>query len=285
MTRIVTMACVLAGVAGSAMATQVEFRLVERRGQTAWNSGQPTSVPLNDNILNLAVQARVVNGGQDEALGNFGFDITTNEAQTDGTLNYARISNLDGTYNTGATQYASTLGSVVGQSGLATGYAYLAGINPNFNGLINASGGSFTDNPAIHEIGLVTGSPTGNSLLLITDTMGAGAPDTYPGTGSTAPLDHALADQYFAADGNWIDVYHFNYTILSNAIRQIHFNLNNAQAQTFNGLALANGVWGPNSPTNATTTSAGVDISVTPAPGAAALLGLGGLVAARRRRN
>ncbi len=292
-------ACVLAGIAGAAQASTVEFRIVERRGQIAWtgtNFGF-TSIPgvppipnlalasgsnvTNDEVLNFAVQARVVGGLPGEALGNFGFDVVSNDQTARGTLTRSSISDASGAYT--PTNYGSN--STVGRGGLSSIYGYLAGINPNFNGLINTSGGSFTENPAVNDLGLVTGSPTGNSLLLLTDTQGAGAPDTYSGVGTTAPLDSAVADSYLGADGNFRDVYHFNYYMSSNAIRTVTFSLANAQAQTFFDLALANGVWGPNNPLNAVAVATGASVVVTPAPASVALLGLGGLVAARRRRT
>ena len=79
-------------------------------------------------------------------------------------------------------------------------------------------------------------------------------------------------------------MYHFNYAISSNASRTAVFTIAGAQAQTFSFLALANGVWGPGAPLNAVTSASGAQIVITPAPASVALLGLGGLLAARRRR-
>lgn len=278
----VLLACVVAGVAGAAQAATVEFRIVERRGQTTWNASAATSVPLNDSLFNFAVQARVVGSSTGEALGNFSFDVASTDSESDGAFQHARISLLDGTYNVGANQYQGT-GNILG-SGLAVPYAYLSGINPNFNGLINTTGGSFVNNPAINEMGLVTGSPTGDKLLSVLDTLGNGRPDTAGPADTSATLDSGAAVSYFGA-GGFVDVYHFNYTVSSTATRQIHFELMNVQAQTFASLALANGVWGPANPVNAQSGGVGIDVNVTPAPGAAALLGLGGFVAARRRRT
>lgn len=282
-------ACAIASIAGSAQAGTVSFRIVERRTQTSFNPNLPSSV-TNDNVLNFAVLARVT--GLGESLGNFAFDITSNDAQAAGTFNRSRIS-IAGSpnYDNTATQYSNN--STVGVGGIAASYAYLANINPFFNGLINQTGGSFTDNPAVNEIGLVAGSPTGSFLLLSTDQTGDGNPDTYagndtgipPNNGDTAALDPALAAQFFASNTE-IEVYRFNYNIISTATRALTFSVSNAQAQTFINLGFANGVWGPNNPQNATAvTTAGATVAIVPAPGAAALLGLGGLVAARRRRN
>jgi MYXO-CTERM domain-containing protein len=276
-------ACIVAGIAGAAQAASVEFQIVERRGQVAW-TGTAQPAGTNDAILNFSVLARVVGGLPGEALGNFGFDIVSNDGTGSGTFFKGSISNADGTYNTGATQYNNN--ATVGRGGLSTIYSYLAGINPNFNGLINTDGGSFVQNPAVEDLGLVTGSPTGGALLALADTQGTGNPDTYSGSGDSAPLDPQLAFDFLGADNHFVAVYNFNYVLSSNAIRAVTFSIANAQAQTFASLALANGVWGPANPVNATAVLAnGATVLVTPAPGAAALLGLGGLLAARRRRN
>jgi MYXO-CTERM domain-containing protein len=275
------MACVLAGVAGAAQASSVEFRIVERRSQTAWNAAAATSVPLNDNLLNLSVQARVVGGAPGESLGNFGFNIIlTGEGQANGTLATAAISNALGQYT--PTSYGN--GATIGRFGLAHSYTYLAGLNAAFNGSINASSGSWTET-ADNDIGLITGSPTAQGMLDLFDTTASGFPDTYPGTGTSASIDSALAGQYLGADGNFVQIYNFNYTISSSTARNIQFHIDGAQAQTFQSWALANTVWGPGNPVNASSISTtDLSIAVTPAPGAMALLGLGGLVAARRRR-
>ena len=293
-------ACIVASIAGAAQAATVEFRIVEVRSQSSWSGTffgtnflpatttpnqtlAPAGSVTNDETVNFAVQARVVGGAPGEALGNFGFDIVTNDATSNGQFTRASISNADGSFNTAAaSRYNSN--STVGRGGLSAVYSYLAGINPNFNGLINTDGGSFIQNPAVNDLGLITGSPTGGALLLLADTGGTGNPDTYIG-GTTADLDPALASAFMGADGTFRDVYHFNYYFSSNAARTVTFSVANPQAQTFLSLAFANGVWGPANPVNAAASASGASIVITPAPGAAALLGLGGLVAARRRRN
>ena len=272
-------ACIVASIAGAAQAATVEFRIVERRGQVAW-TGTAQPAGTNDAILNFSVLARVVGGVSGEALGNFGFDLVSNDATGNGAFTKALISNADGTYAP-STTYSNN--ATVGRGGLARPYSYLAGISPEFNGVINMTSGSFIQNPLVEDLGLITGSPTGQALLDVADTDFDGLPDTYPGSGTTAPLDPALGSAYFGATG-FVAVYNFNYTIASNAIRTITFSVANAQAQTFLSLAVANGVWGPANPQNATTLASGALVAVTPAPGAAALLGLGGLMVARRRR-
>ncbi len=272
----VLLACVVAGVAGAAEAATVQFRIVERRGQSSWNPIAAQSAPLNDSILNFAVQARVVGGTSSESLGNFSFDITSNEAEGNGTLTTARICLADGSYVNDAALPPYTAANpnpfgnnaAIGTGGLSKVYSYLAGINANFNGLINTNGGSFSNNPAINEIGLVTGSPTGAALLAIFDSGGSGAPDTYPGSGSTAPVDALTAAAFLGAGENWVNVYNFNYVMSSTATRQVHFDIANHQAQIFSTFALANNTWGPGAPANAVTGAVGVDIEVIPAPAA-----------------
>ncbi len=287
-------AIALVAAAGAVHAQSVEFRIVERRGQTSWTPAT-TLAPLNDGVLDLAVQARVVGGTAGRGIGNFNFNVTTTsgEAESRGSLARARISNTGtGTYNTSATQY--DLSSTLGQGGLAATYIYLAGINGAFNGVINSSSGTYTNNAAEQDIGLITGAPIGGSLLTtfgsagVVDANGDPVPDTYPGTGTTATLDNALANTYLGANGNFVDLYHFRYTITNSTIdRTIVFAITGAAAQTFGSLASSSGVWGPAGITDATV-SVGSPLSfrvIVPAPASAALLGLGGLMAARRRRT
>lgn len=288
-------AIALVAAAGAVHAQTVEFRIVERRGQTQWNTTQPTSVPANDNLLDFAVQARVVGGAQNLGIGNFNFNVvtTSGEAESRGTLARAKISNAGtGAYDTNPATMFNT-NSTLGQGGLAATYIYLAGINGAFNGVINSNSGTYVNNPAEQDIGLVTGAPIGGSLLTtfgaggLTDANGDPVPDTWT-DGTTAPLDSALANTFLGANGNFIDLYHFRYTITNNTLdRVIHFAITGAAAQTFSSLASSSGVWGPAGITDATVNvGQGLDFHViVPAPASAALLGLGGLMAARRRRT
>jgi hypothetical protein len=133
----------LVGFGGASNAQSVQFRLIERTGQTAFNS--------SDSLLEIAVQVRVTGGN----LGGFNFDIHTGDAEARGTLSRARISNSDHTYFSGSPWAPN---SSVGTGGVASTFSYLAGINSSFNGLINVSGGSFTNNPNENEIGLIAGA-------------------------------------------------------------------------------------------------------------------------------
>ncbi len=272
---------VILATAGTAYGQTVEFRIVERQGQT--------SIPIpfgatatTDGVLNFAIQARVTGGTASQFLGNFSFDIVAaGEADSNGTLTKLLTSNVDGSY---AANTAQSSNGTVGRGGLSAIYAYLAGIGQSFNGLINTSGGTFTNTLGNQEIGLIAGSPTGNSLLLLTDTGGSGNPDTYPGSGTAAPIDPTIASTYLGAGGNFVDVYRFKYTLTLASTRVITFNLVNPTAQIASSLLLANGVWGPANPLNVPVTTSGVIFGM-PAPGSAFLLSLAGLTATWRRRT
>jgi MYXO-CTERM domain-containing protein len=284
MNRICVSALALAALAGAANA-QVEFRFVERTGQTVASSA--------DSLLEIAVQARVTGGSN---LGGFNFNISTTDSESAGTLQLARTMN-GYVFGVGNAYYAGTpwtAGSIVGIHGLAGQYSYLAGINGYFNGLVNQSQGTFTNNPALNEIGLIAGAATGNALLQTPgmDSDGNSVPDTAPSNGSgisanneVAPLDPSLAGPYFA-NGQFIDIFRFRYTVSNFTQRDIVFSLGDLGAQTFDQLLFNNGAWGAENVTaDAQSISAGtLTIHVTPTPASVALLGLGGLVVARRRR-
>ena len=244
-------------LAGLARSQTVEFRIVEREGQTSIPN-PVGAIATTDAVLNFAVQARVVGGTASQFLGNFGFNIVASgEPDTNGTLAKLLICNADGTYNANSTQSAN---ASIGRGGLAAIYIYLANVNPSFNGLINTSGGTFTNTPGNQEIGLVAGSPTGSALLLLTDLDFDGNPDTYPGTGTTAPIDTTVASTYMGASGNFVDVYRFKYTLSNTSSnRAITFQVANANAQIGSSLALANGIWGPVQ-SNATVSNTGITV-------------------------
>lgn len=226
-------ACCGSGLAG---AQTVEFRVVEREGQTAITSAA-------DATLNMAVQARVVGGQAGTALGNFYFDVVVrDEPEAFGLLEKGLISNADGTYAT-----TIEVSNVIGRGGLARQYAYLAGIIPSFNGSINVTAGTFL-NTAEQEIGLISGAPLGGGIVGIPgiDMNADGTPDTYPGTGETAPLDPGAAITYLGADGSWSDVYRFRYTVSNLSARTVRFDLRNVGVATFRTLRLNSGLWGPN---------------------------------------
>jgi len=290
------MACIVAGVAGAADAATVQFRLRERQGQSSWNPGLPTN-STNDANLWLTLEAHVIGGGPTEGIGNWAANIITSDPDSASTPFFrARITNIDGSYNT-----TFSTNNVNGEDlGMAKQYNYLQGVNPNFSGLFNQSAGSWTQTPN-NDIGLIAGSPSGAGVLKRIDQIGGGPtgddpdgnPDTYVGptgpvpNGSTAAVDPLFAHDYLGAlgeDGHWVELYRFLYVIPNSVARTLSFTIDGAQAQTFSQFAFGDGIWGPANPANATITTTNYSLSIVPAPGAAALLGLGGLLAGRRRR-
>jgi hypothetical protein len=263
----------LVALAGTA-AGQVEFRIVTRTAGAANQiaASQANPVTSAQNFVPFAVQARVIGN---RSLGNFNFDIILSDLEAQGTLGRLGTTDSVGAYAANPTNAAGIAG---GRAGLPNQYYFLAGINPNFNGLINQSAGTFVNSP-LNEIGLVTGSPTGDGIVALTDLDFDGAPDSGSG-----PLDAAVSDGFLGSNGNWVDVFRFRYTVTDFTARDVSVTLRGATAQTFTNLGLAQGQWGPASPADASVASQGLIFSVIPAPASAALLGLGGLVAARRRR-
>jgi hypothetical protein len=235
------------------------------------------------------VQARVVGGTPGLGIGLFAFNISTTsgESENRGTLERVNISNVDGTYNTGPTRYAPS--AVVGRGGLAFMYTYLANISDDLNGVINSSSGPYTNNPLEQDIGRITGGPIGAPMLLLADPDGTGNPATYPGTGTTAPLDADLANLYMGGNGNFVDLYHFRYVISAGSLdRILHFGLNGASAQVFSTFGRTDGLWGPtNAITVPTSTGSGINffVGIPPSPGTAATFALAGACAVRRRRK
>ncbi len=218
--------------AANAQTTSVDIRLVEQTGQAqvVYSGG---SSP--DPVLDLAVQIRV-NGGS--ALGGFGFDVVIlGEPDTNGTLGLNMISNADRTYS----GLPPVPNAVVGRGGLAATYTYLAAINGAFNGKINMSSGEFTHSPANSEIGLVIGPAIGGPLMTTPglDPNEEGNPGTWSGyglgfpptTGAVASIDPTLGSAYLA-QGQFIDVYRFRYTVTNFSNRTLHLTLQDLRLQT-----------------------------------------------------
>jgi hypothetical protein len=272
-------ALAVAFCAPSVLSQTVEFRIVERTGQAVASPA--------DNVLDFAVQARF-NGGP--ALGGFYFDLRMpGELEARGTLQRGAVSNADGTYDP-----SIGVGNTIGRAGLPRQYAYFATVNPNFNGLINVSAGTFTNTPD-QEIGLVTAFVEGQPLLGTPgiDTDSDGNPDTWSGNGSgmtppslaTASLNPTVGADYFA-QGQFIDVYRFRYTLVDFAPRTLQVRLGAVVAQQFTQFVYSGGQWGAQNTTTASTAviTSGIDIGVVPAPAASILGGIGLLAFVRRRR-
>jgi hypothetical protein len=221
-----------------AQPTLVEMRFVERTGQLFASPSDPD--------LDIAVQVRVLQG---QSLNRFGFNmVMPGEADAWGTLNRDRISNVDYTYFPGV-----TITNAVGLGGLARQYTYTAAINANFNGLLNTSAGPFTNTPTNQEIGGVYGTAWASQLTNIPgiDGDGDGNPDTWSGNGTgqnppqgaTAAINPGAAEQYLA-QGQFIDVYRFRYTVTDFHQRVISLTAQSTTFATFTELGFSNGIWG-----------------------------------------
>lgn len=262
----------------------VQLRIVERTGQS--------EVTPADNVLDFAVQAK----GLGQSVAGCWFNIhIVGEPESFGTLARGTISNADGTYS-------QSLGvtSAMGRGGLAAQYTFFGQINASFNGVINQNTNTFTNGPD-QEIFLVAAYSASSSLLQIPgmDSDGDGNPDTWSGngTGATppdsarAPIDPAIAGPYLGYN-QFVDVYHFRYTVSSMSPRILHLAIESASATVADEL-IYNRSWGTAQDTDAhfptaTTTVQPFDIGVMqsiPEPG----FGAGVLVAfatvGRRRRE
>jgi hypothetical protein len=243
----------LAALAGMANAQTIEFRIVEEAltgnasAVTAIPPAMGTTLTSANPSGNYAVQARVTGGANGVALGGFSFDIVfPGEPDTNGQLQKMRISNGDGTYYTGA----PIVNAQPATGGMAKQYTYLAGLQGGFNGVVNTTSGTFTNNPAQQEIGLITASATGSALLGTPDLdpQGEGNVGTWSGYGAgmtppnnaTAPLNSTIGAAYFA-QGQFIDLYRFRYNVTNFANRTLNITLANAAAQVFSNFVYNNG--------------------------------------------
>lgn len=118
--------------------------------------------------------------------------------------------------------------------------------DPNANGLVDASGGTWA-------VTLIQGLQTG---------------------ANPTPL----------VAGTWDNVYAFSYTNMSDTPRVVTFNFADIAgfSSVYDGINQDQGQ--PNPVPSGNIGTASFSLAIVPAPGAAALLGLGGLLAARRRR-
>lgn len=211
----------LGGLAGTmlaavACAQTVELRIVERQGQ-GYMPWPPQSSVVYDNQLNFAVQSRVV-GGSGVGIRSMSFNIVAAcERDSWGTLDRLLISDADGLTESNQNQGVS---NVPGLGGLAGQFCGLLQTSPGAIGWMNASGDGYVNNVSAQDIGGVRALAQGMPLVRAVDLDRDGIPDTNPlngmevevPDGATALLDRNVAETYFGADGNWVDVYRFRYT-------------------------------------------------------------------------
>lgn len=275
--HVAVMASVLGVGAQCAQAQyKVELRIIERTGQTVADPG--------DNTLDFAVQARVTNDST-RMFGGVNLRVQMpGEAQGRGTLTRGIISNTDGTYsNAFGTSAPGTV------SGLAAQYRHLVSLNSGFNGGVNTSVGPELQDPAMQDIVGIAPYSAGESLTgvpgLFTFDENTGEP--IGPAGNQVPA--AIGDQYFGARGNWVDIYRFRYIVTDLTSRTVQVTpWAGTTISTFSQLALQDTLWGTQITTDQRTGNNlalfGTSFEVIPAPASGALLGLGAMVAIRRRR-
>ncbi|HVU65052.1 MAG TPA: hypothetical protein VHC70_13810 [Phycisphaerales bacterium] len=269
-------ACALTGAAGVSFGSNIELRLAEQ-------SGQVIASP-SDAVLDFAIQGRVTGGG---GLASWYFDSVqlVNDLESQAVLSRLRISNPDGTYYTGI----PTILSTIGQGGVAAQYAFLPNLSSGFNGLINMSGGPFTNGPD-NEIGTPSGFAGGQFLLNTpgVDTDGDGRPDSVPAPATSGALSTSIMQEYFGQD-QFVDLYRFGVAFTDLTPRFVTIRLNGALARSFTEVNLSadTALWGVTQQPVGSDTVGTTEfvVEVVPAPGVGTLTALSAAgVLVRRRR-
>lgn len=260
------------------------------------NGAAPTAaqVTQQDSVVVLVLQARVtgnVGGPAIRGLMAAGFDITTNQASGG---SFTTFVNNDGTPELNPRGGANSGTNAAGQANL--GYnpgTVLGAMAGAANRGVVAPFRSVANNNSANGAALGVASANGNTLSKVT--LGAQTADFDPNNiDATNPGEFNLLGL-----GQWVDVYVAIYNISDvSSVRDIVFTVRNSPATAPNPDPTDYGfrTWtgGSNSQnggldlwqlTPGFSVAPTFTVSVVPAPGAAALLGLGGMIAARRRRQ
>jgi MYXO-CTERM domain-containing protein len=284
--KIVLSALALAAAAGAANAQSIEFRWTERHGQTLIPVG---AVPAASNNFNgagaatdatvwLVLEARLNTAGNTSlrGIGGGAGSITTNDTLGFGAFRTSNVGVPAVARNASAASATSVPGwaSIRFHSSDPETSEYAIGTSPNGSGIFQPWR-FVADLPP----GNVTGSINGNSSIDMIAWAAAGrevqALDLGPG--GEAALN---TPAQFGRD-SWAPIYTLQYNFTNLTPREVTFGGTFAAFTAFSSYD-ASGV--PNSVQVQNLPVPGYTVTVAPAPGAAALLGLGGLVAARRRR-
>jgi hypothetical protein len=278
--KIVLSALAVAALAGAANAQTIEFRWTERHGQNSIGAGalpiagDPNNAgTVSDATLFLSLEARVVGGG---ALGvsTFGGTVLTNDAfnpvrNTGGNAQgFFSAPNIDGsaagtqnawaratsTFNTSYGAWVNGDGdTLAGGRGIFNPYRQIANLGTAANGIV--------DDTDLGTDGLQL--PAVNSVINL--------------FGNMAEADYSANVANFEGDA-FIPLFIVRYDVTDLSARQLTF--------TYDGFITAFSGFVEGAPVEALTVEVTptYTVNIVPAPGAAALLGLGGLLAARRRR-
>jgi hypothetical protein len=275
--RSIVVVCALSCAPVAVRGANIEYRVIELTGQTTASNVDP--------IMDFAIQGRVSGGTAPTGLGSWYFDSIqlVGDAESRATFNRDRITNSDGTYFTGA----PVTNSAVGQGGVAGQYSFLATVSAGFNGLINTSGGTFT-NTADNEIGNISGYVGGTGLLNVpgVDANMDGRPDSILAPATTGQLPPAVMPTYFG-QGQFIDIYRFRLTFNDLTVRSVLLRLNSPRGQSFTDVSLGTdgSLWGAVLASGDTVSATTFNIQVVPAPAAGIGLAVGSACVFGRRRR
>jgi len=281
--NIVLSALAVAAFAGAASAQNtIEFRWVERHGQTSIPAG---AVPLVgdsavvgtglDATILLALEARV-SGGNAIGISTFGGDVNTNQAYLSGSAFFGtgstqggatpgtRVNNTrsSAVFETNYVGYVDVNGDPLGTGrGVFNPFRQIANLGDNAQGVLNDTNASLAglQLPATNVVQRIFGNMANDVFL-----------------DNSAAAEFGLVDA--DADDDYIPLFITRLDVTSLELRTITI--------TYAGFITAFSSYANGQPVESTTStiSTTYTVSVVPAPGAAALLGLGGLVVARRRR-
>ncbi|MBX3406359.1 MAG: hypothetical protein KF869_06310 [Phycisphaeraceae bacterium] len=288
MKKIVFSALALTALAGAAQAQNtIEYRWVERHGQ---NSIGPGAVPVagataagvgtpTDATIILTLEARVIGQGNALGISSFGGDVNSTDP-----FNPTRNTggNTQGFLSTTSTQGGAPAGLHVNAAFANTNWAQSYAPYPDGDGGFLSTGrgimnpfrqianlGDNAQGVANDADGATAGlqNPANNVLQRLFGNMSFGD----FGNNEDGPARLGL--------GSFIPLFVVRYDVTDLTARSLVIS--------FNGFISAFSGYADGQPVVAvadTAVSASYTINIVPAPGAAALLGLGGLVAARRRR-
>jgi hypothetical protein len=268
--KIVLSALALAAAAGVANAQTLEYRIVER---------------FNDTVVDQADAAPTASAGT----------VGTAADKTLWFVVQARVTGLAGGAGDftvhGLGGFAGAVNITTGGGGgsfKATGTAGTGG-NPTNNSPSNFYPASGAPNP-----GFGTGAALYSPFRLVSD-LGAGGNGTRAsvaanaltdivgatGGAALANLTDGIFDNSNWGVNTWVNVYTFQYDVTAFNARTVTFQTSFVGSTFFNAV---DGSGVPNAIPFQGESQGSYTVTITPAPGAAALLGLGGLLAARRRR-
>lgn len=281
-------------IAASSSAAVVNIRIVERTDQREWTNSviSPVSTTTDrsrtNNIFNFSVQMQIrdLTFASRVFLGGYAFDIVTNDTVDKGVFSRLRTNvsvPLDDVSHVWSTDGNLTNfeSNTAGSSGVPRQYASAVmqngDANGQFTGPASVSG--------VNQIVGVVGRASGSTML---DMIGFGEnnPLSYTGISDSAEVGEGEERSLWGGDGNWFDVYRFNYTATSDVARNLRFSVTPHSATVFSHYARVNGEWGLGGEESASVVpvSSTWTIRIVPAPNGVILLAAALTLVQRRRQ-